>query len=216
MYEPTHTGISYSFTDDGYYEEAYYRTISNRKHSIYELFSRYMLILQAVNPACPKGMMQWQHGTFQNLANGSLVLTPLAIDGRQLMSDPCNFKSSAYSRYNQSEFFQRYSIYVDPYHQVLRMDMYRFDGSPLPPMYLAYNPPQMLPTSTLNPTTTATGASSTSTSKVKRALGLTDMTQPPLDYNKLKKKYGAWVEPDRWWWIGIGITGIGSFLYFWF
>ena len=172
--------------------------------------------LKAANPGCPKGMMQWQHGTFQKLSNGSLVLTPLAIDGRQLMSDPCNSKSSAYSRYNHSELFQRYSIYVDPYHKVLRMDLYRFDGSPLPAMYLAYNPPQMLPTSTLNPTTTTTGASSKSTNKVKRALDLTDLTQPPLDYNKLTKKYGAWVEPDRWWWIGIGITGIGSFLYFYF
>jgi hypothetical protein len=28
--EPSHTGISYSFTSDGYYEEAYYRAISNR------------------------------------------------------------------------------------------------------------------------------------------------------------------------------------------
>jgi hypothetical protein len=30
MFEPKHTGISYSFTADGYYEEAYYRAISNR------------------------------------------------------------------------------------------------------------------------------------------------------------------------------------------
>ena len=30
MIEPAHTGISYSFTDDGHYEEAYYRAISNR------------------------------------------------------------------------------------------------------------------------------------------------------------------------------------------
>lgn len=28
--EPSLTGISYSFTADGFYEEAYYRTISNR------------------------------------------------------------------------------------------------------------------------------------------------------------------------------------------
>jgi hypothetical protein len=33
MHEPARTGISYSFTDDGYYEEAYYRAISNRKYS---------------------------------------------------------------------------------------------------------------------------------------------------------------------------------------
>jgi Chaperone for protein-folding within the ER, fungal len=32
--EPTHPGISYSFTEDGHYEEAYYRAISNRETSI--------------------------------------------------------------------------------------------------------------------------------------------------------------------------------------
>ena len=30
MIEPSHPGISYSFTADGHYEEAYYRAISNR------------------------------------------------------------------------------------------------------------------------------------------------------------------------------------------
>ncbi len=30
MFEPELTGFSYSFTDDGYYEVAYYRAISNR------------------------------------------------------------------------------------------------------------------------------------------------------------------------------------------
>lgn len=30
MLEPDLTGFSYSFTDDGHFEEAYYRAISNR------------------------------------------------------------------------------------------------------------------------------------------------------------------------------------------
>ena len=30
LIEPELTGISYSFTDDGYYEEAYYRAIPSR------------------------------------------------------------------------------------------------------------------------------------------------------------------------------------------
>ena len=33
MTEPNHPGISYSFTADGFFEEAYYRTISNRESS---------------------------------------------------------------------------------------------------------------------------------------------------------------------------------------
>lgn len=33
LIEPAHPGISYSFTDDGYYEEAYYRAIANRMYA---------------------------------------------------------------------------------------------------------------------------------------------------------------------------------------
>jgi len=51
-------------------------------------------------------MMQWQHGSYNVLSNGSLQLTPIAEDGRQLMSDPCNFKTSIYTAYNQSELMQ--------------------------------------------------------------------------------------------------------------
>ena len=109
---------------------------------------------------------------------------------------------------------------MDPYHNILRMNMYRFDGSPLPAMYLSFKPPQMLPTSTLNPTATATGAKSTastkSSSKVKRALGLEIDVKTPLDYAILQEKYGAWANADRWWWIGLTATGVGSLLYLYF
>ena len=50
--------------------------------------------------------MQWQHGSFTKQANGSLVLVPIAVDGRQLYSDPCSYKTSVYTRYNQSELFE--------------------------------------------------------------------------------------------------------------
>lgn len=50
--------------------------------------------------------MQWQHGTWEKLTNGSLVLTPFAPDGRQLMSDPCNLPNSIYTRYNVTELFE--------------------------------------------------------------------------------------------------------------
>jgi hypothetical protein len=50
--------------------------------------------------------MQWQHGTWVKNADGSLSLTPLAVDGRQLLSEPCNGKNAVYTRYNQSESFK--------------------------------------------------------------------------------------------------------------
>lgn len=89
MIEPERTGISYSFTGDGYYEEAYYRAIAN-----------------PAEPTCPSAIMQWQHGSWVMNANGSLSLTPIAVDGRQLLSSPCDDSNSIYMRYNQTEYLQ--------------------------------------------------------------------------------------------------------------
>jgi len=94
LIEPSHTGISYSFTNDGHYEEAYYRAIANPQ-----------------NPRCPSAIMQWQHGTYTYNANGSLSLKPIAVDGRQLLSSPCQGENSVYTRYNQSELFQVCEMY---------------------------------------------------------------------------------------------------------
>ena len=69
-------------------------------------------------PQCPKGIIQWQHGTFSKASNGSLTLTPFGVDGRQLLSNPCAYKQSIYTRYNQSEYFQvRYQalVYLSPF-----------------------------------------------------------------------------------------------------
>ena len=89
LIEPSRTGISYSFTADGHYEEAYYRAIANPQ-----------------NPACPSGIMQWQHGSFVLNTNGTLTLTPIKVDGRQLLSSPCDYEKSIYTRYNVSEIFE--------------------------------------------------------------------------------------------------------------
>ena len=50
--------------------------------------------------------MQWQHGEFKVNSNGSLTLTPYAIDGRELLSDPCKYDEGRYTRYNQTELFK--------------------------------------------------------------------------------------------------------------
>ena len=86
LIEPEHTGISYSFTSDGHYEEAYYRAISAPS-----------------NPQCPQGLLQWQHGNYVVNASGSIYMMPIMVDGRQLISDPCTSDNALYLRYNQSE-----------------------------------------------------------------------------------------------------------------
>ncbi|KAF1926450.1 uncharacterized protein M421DRAFT_422778 [Didymella exigua CBS 183.55] len=91
--EPKHTGISYSFTADGYFEESYYRAVAN-----------------PTNPKCPTGIIQWQHGKFSKAVDGSLELSPIKVDGRQMYSDPCAYKTSVYTRYNATEQFQVRSI----------------------------------------------------------------------------------------------------------
>ncbi|GAB7355914.1 hypothetical protein MBLNU459_g6558t1 [Dothideomycetes sp. NU459] len=186
LIEPSRTGISYSFTADGFYEEAYYRAIAN-----------------PANPSCPSGIMQWQHGTYVKYTNGSLYLTPFAVDGRQLLSEPCTYDKAIYTRYNQSELMKSYEVLTDPYHNIPRLNLFEFNGSPIQPMYLVYSPPQMLPTSTLNPTATATA-----TGKSKRGL------EVPLNYKMTQRKGVDAMNPDRWWWIGLCMTGVGGIMYF--
>lgn len=50
--------------------------------------------------------MQWQHGSYAVFANGSLTLTPIAVDGRQLLSDPCRKDIAEYTRFNTTERFK--------------------------------------------------------------------------------------------------------------
>ncbi|KAF1832552.1 hypothetical protein BDW02DRAFT_570941 [Decorospora gaudefroyi] len=187
--EPKHTGISYSFTADGYFEEAYYRAVANPK-----------------NPECPKGLMQWQHGKFEKLANGSLVLKPIKVDGRQLYSDPCAYEHAVYTRYNASELFERYEyVAVDLYHKIPRLTLYKWDGSPMMPLYLAMSPPKMLPTTTLNPLVTQTAAAK----KSKRG-------ELPLNHEVVYKRTPGAIRADQWWWAGVFLTAGGSMLYYFF
>ncbi|TGO08100.1 hypothetical protein BTUL_0226g00110 [Botrytis tulipae] len=209
LLEPTHTGISYSFTADGYYEEAYYRAISN-----------------PAKPSCVSSIMQWQHGKFVLNSDGSLSLSPFSVDGRQLESAPCTAGTATYTRYNQSETLQKYQVYTDPYTKLTRLDLYQFDGTPVNPMFLAYSPALMLPTETLNPTTSAT---STSSSKMKRWLGYGDEPEEPttsegylLPLNKNAKHISRGIEQpslinridlDLVWWAGVGLTIFGGAAY---
>ncbi|CAI6337191.1 unnamed protein product [Periconia digitata] len=186
--EPKHTGISYSFTADGFFEEAYYRAVANPS-----------------NPKCPKGIIQWQHGKFKKLANGTLELTPIEIDGRQLYSDPCAYKNSVYTRYKAKEKFLHYEVIKDPYHQISRLNLFKWDGAPMQPLYLAMSPPTMLPTTTLHQTSTPTPTNS----KNKRS-------EFPFSPSALSKRSPQQLQADRWWWFGVVLTATGGTLYFFF
>ncbi|OWP03466.1 hypothetical protein B2J93_7484 [Marssonina coronariae] len=199
--EPKLTGISYSFTADGFYESAYYRAISNPR-----------------TPSCPAAIMQFQHGTVVENTDGSLSLTPFSVDGRQLLSDPCEGDKAIYTRYNQSETMKTYAVYVDPYSRRTRLDLYQFDGAPINPMYLAYTPPQMLPTVTMNPT-----ISTPTATKAKRALaeggGIGDELVEPLNKNALHLKRASErplvhrIDLNMVWWTGVGMTIFGGIAY---
>ena len=85
-------------------------------------------------------------------------------------------------------------------------------------MYLAYQPPQMLPTITLNPTvaaSTATSSVATSTGNAKRSFDEPSVFREPLNKDTILPKQ----EPnkaDKWWWFGVGFTVLGSVGYFCF
>ncbi|KAI9670962.1 MAG: Reversal of tor2 lethality [Alyxoria varia] len=203
MLEPDLPGISYSFTEDGYYETALYRALANPS-----------------DPACPKSMIQWQHGTFTQEPNGSLLLTPFAVDGRQMTSDPCKYDSSTFIRYRQPEVIKKYEQLLDKYNDRERLNLFQWDGTPTNPLWLAYRPPQMLPTSTLNPTSGATGSpsqtGSSSKSKVKRSLGLADAGEveeivKPLNHKVMDDN--TLLNANVWFWLGVSLTGIGSALF---
>lgn len=129
---PATTGVSYSFTDDGYFEEAQYRFNSNGS-----------------KPLCIQGIVIYQHGKYELLANGSIVLTPFGEDGRIQVQEPCAAKSNVITYFNQTELFGGWDIYADTKKQ-FRLQLSRFDGSLMAPMYLYANPPTMLPTQVLS------------------------------------------------------------------
>jgi len=161
----------------------------------------------------------------------SLSLQPFSVDGRQLQSNPCKANNKAtYQRYNQSETFkvlllalgnpfviakalQKWQVYIDPYTKLKRLDLYMFDGAPMNPMFQAFNPPQMLPTSTLNPTSTAAP-----TGKSKR--GEEEQYAVPLNQNAAHIVRRDSTQPlieridlNMVWWAGVGMTILGGAAY---
>ncbi|KAL8660990.1 MAG: hypothetical protein Q9202_006010 [Teloschistes flavicans] len=119
--------------------------------------------------------------------------------------------------YRTAERVTHYEVLVNPYDKATRLNLYGWDGAPMNPMYLAYRPPQMLPTQTLNPTATASGAQPSSSNKSKRDLAGDEhgLVQEALDRHALVKQRAS-TNADRLWWLGVGMTALGGVGYFCF
>lgn len=140
---PKTTGISYSFSQDGFYEIARYRFNSNGSE-----------------PTCITGVIGWVHGRYTLQPNGSITMIPLG-DGFQQIQDPCAAVSNFIEVYNLTELYQSWQIFLDPQTAGYKLHLFQFDGSPLAPQFLVSAVPNMLPTQLLRnvsaPTTTTDG-----------------------------------------------------------
>lgn len=132
---PKTAGQSYSFTDDGHWEQALFLYETNPS-----------------KPSCVSAQLIWQHGTYVLHSNNSLTLTPFKGDGRQQVSDRCASTSNTVSSYNQVEIMMGFDIKIDTHFTkpAYMLQLYEFDGNPKPWMWQIYNPPQMLPTEQLH------------------------------------------------------------------
>ncbi|KAI3626921.1 ROT1 [Malassezia furfur] len=87
-------------------------------------------------PGCYIAVLLWQHGNYTINKNNSITMTPFAPDGRQQVE----------------EFMQRYEIttYLHYNQPTYKLQLYDFDGSMKPSMYLKYRPAAMYPTMPLH------------------------------------------------------------------
>lgn len=129
---PNNTGIAYSFTNTGYFEEAQYRYTAN-----------------ASNPSCIQATIFWQHGKFGLNDNGSITLYPFGTDGRIQVQDPCAAVTNIITYYDQQTLYADWGIVIDQQTGNYVLNVNRFDGAKMPPMYLTAKPPNMLPTQIL-------------------------------------------------------------------
>ncbi|KAG1739418.1 chaperone for protein-folding within the ER, fungal-domain-containing protein [Suillus paluster] len=110
-------------------------------------------------PTCITGVMNWSHGTYVLASNGSIVMTPFG-DGYQQIQDPCAAISNFIENYNYTELYVLWNIYQDPV-KGYTLQLYQYDGSPLPPQYLVSTSPNMLPTQALRNVTSTTTTTAT-------------------------------------------------------
>lgn len=158
---PSLTGISYSFTTDGHFEEAIYQQQANGTY-----------------PQCVQAVLIWQHGTYTSNSDGSLTLNPIPEDGRLETDNPCYDTTATVQQYNQTEQFVQWTTQIDAHRNAWSLQMYGFDGTPLAPMYLAFDPPQMQPTNMIS--TNSTLKKLSSATSLSSSIGIVSLTVASL------------------------------------
>lgn len=98
-------------------------------------------------PSCIVGILNWVHGQYTLLNNGSILMEPFG-DGYQQIEDPCGAQSNFIQNYNNTELYVAWAFVQDPVDGT-KLQLYQFDGSPLPPLYPISTTPEMLPTQML-------------------------------------------------------------------
>jgi hypothetical protein len=161
-----------------HYEIARYRFVPNGPSlcscSIIYLSLTTLHIFSGTNPACIRGVLQWTHGNYTLLDNGSIIMVPF-LDGFQQIQDPCAPESNFIDPgYNYTELYQSWRIFQDPV-TGYKLHLWQADGTPVAPQFLVAASPNMLPTTTLRkqpapPATTSDGLISGGGNSTKRGL----------------------------------------------
>jgi hypothetical protein len=133
-YPPT-TGVSFSFSEDHWFEVAQYSFVSN-----------------ASDPSCITGYMLWMHGTFTEETNGSLVLTPNG-DGYQQVQDACAAVSNFIENTNVTIYIPWWTIGTDT-DKGFTLKLQKYDLTYYAPFYQISTTPEMFPTQKLRNVTT--------------------------------------------------------------
>jgi len=135
---PAVSGISYSFTADGFFEQVEYRFGSN-----------------PAKPSCPNATLLFQHGQYTLNSNGSITLTPFSSDGLVQTQSPCLMKSSTIQQFSATILLASWRIFLDVPTNAAHLHLFRFDGAPLNKMILRDTDPTkyMQPTSVIIQTT---------------------------------------------------------------
>ena len=107
-------------------------------------------------PQCITGVLNWHHGQYQLLDNGSIVLIPNG-DGYQQIQDPCAAETNFIEDYNKTELLSQWQIFQDQ-DDGPKLHLFEADGTPVAPLYQVYSTANMLPTTQLRNVTPAVDA----------------------------------------------------------